>query len=62
MPLGGSPGVAFIVVDEPLGTSANAVFSSVISGWPVLVLTLLMALLSGIIMWGLVSSERVFPE
>ena len=56
MPLIGSPGVAFIVVDEPPGTSANAVFNSVLSGWPVLLLTLLMALLSGIIMWGLVSA------
>ena len=55
MPLISSPGVAFIVVDEPPGTSANAVFNSVLSGWPVLLLTLLMALLSGIIMWGLVS-------
>ena len=55
MPLVSSPGVAFIVVDEPPGTSANAVFKSVLSGWPVLVLTLLMALLSGIIMWALVS-------
>ena len=55
MPLVSSPGVAFIVVDEPPGTSANAVFNSVLSGWPVLLLTLLMALLSGIIMWGLIS-------
>ena len=54
LPLVGSPGVAFIVVEDPPGTSANAVFNSVLSGWPVLVLTLLMALLSGIIMWGLV--------
>ena len=54
MPLISSPGVAFIVVDDPPGTSAQAVFNSVLSGWPVLVLTLLMALLSGIIMWGLV--------
>ena len=56
MPLISSPGVAFIIVDEPPGTSANAVFNSVLSGWPVLLLTLLMALLSGIIMWGLVST------
>ena len=56
MPLVSSPGVAFIVVDEPPGTSANAVFNSVLSGWSVLLLTLLMALLSGIIMWGLVSA------
>ena len=57
MPLVSSPGVAFIVVDEPPGTSANAVFNSVLSGWPVLLLTLLMALLSGIIMWALVSAS-----
>ena len=56
MPLVSSPGVAFIVVDEPPGTSANAVFNSVLSGWPVLILTLLMAFLSGMIMWGLVST------
>lgn len=55
VPLISSPGVAFIVVDEPPGSSANAVFNSVLSGWPVLLLTMLMALLSGIIMWGLVS-------
>ena len=57
MPLVSSPGVAFIVVEEPPGTSANAVFNSVLSGWPVLVLTLLMALLSGMIMWVLVSAS-----
>ena len=57
MPLVGSPGVAFIVVDDPPGTSANAVFNSVLSGWPVLVLTLLMALLSGIVIWSLVSVQ-----
>ena len=60
MLLVGFPGVAFIVVDEPPGTSANTVFNSVLSGWHVLLFTSLMALLSGIIMWGLVSSERVF--
>ena len=60
MPLISSPGVAFIVVNEPPGTSAKAVFNSVLSGWPVLVLTLLMALLSGIIMWGLVSAIVFF--
>ena len=62
MPLVSSPGVAFIVVDEPPGTSANAVFNSVLSGWPVLLLTLLMALLSGIIMWGLVSTILPRPH
>ena len=35
---------------------------SVLSGWPVLELTLLVALLSSIIIWWLVSRERVFPR
>lgn len=56
LPLISSPGVAFIVVEEPPGTSAKAVFDSVVSGWPVLLLTILMALLSGIVMWALVSN------
>ena len=54
MPLISSPGVAFIVVDDEPGTSARAVFNSVLSGWPILLLTLLMALLSGMVMWALV--------
>ena len=57
MPLIASPGVAFIVVDDPPGTSANVVFNSVLSGWPLLVLTLFIALLSGIVMWSLVSVQ-----
>lgn len=60
LPLISSPGVAFIVVEEPPGTSAKAVFDSVVSGWPVLVLTILMALLSGIVMWAL--DTRYNPE
>ena len=41
MPLVGPPDIAFIVVYEPPITSANAVLiNSVLSGWPVFVLTL----------------------
>lgn len=50
-----SPGIAFYTVNSLPGTSANAVFSSVLGGWPILLLTLVMALLSGMIMWALVS-------
>jgi len=50
-----SPGIAFIVVNDEPGASANAVFNSVLGGWPILLLTLVMALLSGMIMWALVS-------
>ncbi|EDO31036.1 predicted protein [Nematostella vectensis] len=53
LPLVTSPGIAFVVVNDEPGTSANAVFTSVLGGWPVLVLTLIMALLSGMIMWAL---------
>ncbi|XP_031565849.1 uncharacterized protein LOC116301000 [Actinia tenebrosa] len=48
-----SPGIAFIVVNDEPGTSARAVFKSVLGGWPVLLLTMIMALLSGMIMWAL---------
>ena len=57
-PFFSSPGVAFIVVDAPPGTSAKAVFDSVLGGWPVLLLTLLMAMLSGQVMWALVSNNN----
>ena len=57
-PFFSSPGVAFIVVDAPPGTSAKAVFDSVLGGWPVLLLTLLMAMLSGQVMWALVSNSN----
>lgn len=56
-PLFSSPGVAFIVVDAEPGTSAKAVFQSVLGGWPILLLTMLMAMLSGQVMWALVSSD-----
>lgn len=55
-----SPGIAFIVVNSEPGTSARAVFKSVLGGWPVLLLTMIMALLSGMIMWALVSTTLVF--
>ena len=50
-----SPGVIYIQKIQDTGSSASAVISAVLQGWPVLVLTLIMAALSGIIMWALVS-------
>lgn len=50
-----SPGVVFIVKKEDSSTAAKAVMDAVFQGWPVLVLTLIMAALSGIIVWALVS-------
>ena len=50
-----SPGVVFITKKEDSENSANAVMAAVFQGWPVLVLTLIMAALSGIIVWALVS-------
>ena len=53
-----SPGVVFITKKEDAENSANAVMSAVFQGWPVLVLTLIMAALSGIIVWALVSDTK----
>lgn len=49
-----SPGVVFIVKKEDSSAAATAVMKAVFQGWPVLLLTLIMAALSGIIIWALV--------
>jgi hypothetical protein len=49
-----SPGVVFIVKKEDSSAAATAVMKAVFQGWPVLLLTLIMAALSGIIVWALV--------
>ncbi|KAK3750413.1 hypothetical protein QZH41_016975, partial [Actinostola sp. cb2023] len=48
-----SPGVVFIVKKEDSSAAATAVMKAVFQGWPVLLLTLIMAALSGIIIWAL---------
>ena len=53
-PLFSSPGVAVLVMKEDSSESAKAILTSVISAWPVLLLTLIMAWLAGIVMWALV--------
>ena len=50
-----SPGVVFIVKKEDSSNAAQAVMEAVFQGWPVLLLTLIMAALSGIVIWALVS-------
>lgn len=52
-----SPGVVFIVKKEDASAAATAVMKAVFQGWPVLLLTLIMAALSGIIVWALVRIE-----
>lgn len=49
-----SPGVIYIEKPQDAANAGAAVMDAVFRGWPVLVLTLIMAALSGIIMWGLV--------
>ena len=51
-----SPGVAFLVPGIEEGASAMAIFDSVLEGKPILILTVIMAMLAGIIMWMLVST------
>jgi len=48
-----SPGVIYIVKPQDAANAGSAVLDAVFRGWPVLVLTLIMAALSGIIMWAL---------
>ncbi|PFX25007.1 uncharacterized protein LOC111330919 [Stylophora pistillata] len=48
-----SPGVVFIVKKEDSSNAAQAVMEAVFQGWPVLLLTLIMAALSGIVVWAL---------
>ena len=56
MPVVEAPGVVFIMTNEDSANAAQAVMDAVFQGWPVLVLTLVMAALSGIIIWALVST------
>ncbi|XP_028409023.1 uncharacterized protein LOC114531609 [Dendronephthya gigantea] len=52
-PLFSSPGVAVLVMKEDPSESAKAILASVISAYPVLLLTVVMAWLAGIAMWAL---------
>lgn len=54
-----SPGVVFIVKKEDSSNAAEAVMEAVFQGWPVLLLTLIMAALSGIVVWALVSKYNL---
>lgn len=58
MPVVEAPGVVFIMTHEDSANAAQAVMDAVFQGWPVLVLTLVMAALSGIIVWALVRLVR----
>lgn len=52
-PLIESPGVIYLQKMQDPANAAEAVMTAVLQGWPVLVLTLIMAALSGIVMWAL---------
>lgn len=52
-PIVESPGVIYLQKKQPAGNAAKSVMDAVLQGWPVLVLTLIMAALSGIVMWAL---------
>ena len=57
-PLVTSPGVAVLVMKEDSSESAKAILMSVISAWPVLLLTVVIAWLAGIVMWALVRHKE----
>lgn len=51
-----SPGIIFIQAVTTHKEAAPHVLKAIVQGWPILVLTLIMALLSGMIIWALVRS------
>ena len=53
-----SPGVAFVAGKPPAGTSAQAIILSVFACYPLILFTIVLAALSGIIMWVLVSEGQ----
>lgn len=57
-----SPGVAFVAGKPPPGTSAKAMISSVFACYPLIIFTTLMATISGIIMWTMVSEAGSYYE
>ena len=52
-----SPGIAFFIKEQ---SKESALLGSLVSSWPILVMTFLLAYLSGIIMWFLVSKSVKF--
>ena len=52
------PGIAFLIVGDAPGASAKVIFDSILQGWPILVITVVLAALAGIIMWMLVSIPK----
>ena len=59
-----SPGVAFILAGAEPGAGAMGIFTSILGGWPILLLTVVLALLAGIVMWFLDTywNEEQFPR
>ena len=44
-----------MVVGDEEGSASQAVLASILDGWPILIMTIVMAFLSGILIWMLVS-------
>lgn len=54
IPLVESPGFAFLLIQPETDSPLRAIVSSIIATWPYLLITLMMALLAGIVIWFLV--------
>ncbi|XP_065070746.1 uncharacterized protein LOC135695552 [Rhopilema esculentum] len=63
IPIVDSPGYALLVKSNNDG-QASVIFDSILNGWPILVLTVVMAVLAGMIMWMLDTywNEEQFPR
>ena len=58
IPLVESPGVAFIVIEDEVLSPSERLIKEVFATWPYIVVTTLLAVLAGIIIWFLVSLNQ----
>jgi len=63
VPVVDSPGYALLIKYDS-SAQANVIFNSILNGWPILILTIVMAVLAGMIMWLLDTywNEEQFPR
>jgi hypothetical protein len=60
IPLVESPGFAFLLLRPETESPLIAIVNSILATWPYILITLLMALLAGIVVWFMVCIFRLF--
>ena len=57
VPIVDSPGYALLIKYDS-SSQSSVIFESILNGWPILILTIVMAVLAGMIIWMLVSDKN----